>query len=109
MTTCSLLTILSGVFFLYNTSKKAQLYRSLAIEKWVQTNLKISKIIGVICLIISLTIAIANFGRTSGILFWTVSLMTILGLMVIILPLKKLSYKHVSILFTILFILELTF
>jgi hypothetical protein len=78
----------------------------LTIEKWIQLNIVISKLIAVVFLLTSLIIAIVSYGRTSGILFWLFSMIMILGLIIIIAPLKKVTYKQISILFLGLLILE---
>ncbi len=109
MITCCIVFIFGGSFFLYHTSKKALLQQNLLIEKWVTQNRVASKIMGLFFYLIAFLIAIIAFGKTSGILFFLSSLMLILGLVVIISPIKKGLYKPVSIMFLIFFIIELLF
>ena len=107
ITSIILLTFLAS-FVLYNTSKKAMLQQSSSVEKWLQTNEKTAKIIGILTLIIAATTATFHFGITAGILFWLITLMTILSLLVILYPFKKINYKHLIGIFTIILIIELT-
>ncbi len=109
MITSSILFIFLGSFMMYNTSRTALLSTNLSIEKWVQNNHLISKTIGLSFFIMASIMIIIAFGLTSGILFWFVSLILILGLLVIVSPLKIITYKHIIVLFSALFILELLF
>jgi len=106
MITGSILLIFIGSFFSYNTSKKAILDNSFFFEKWIQCNVNISKTIAVLCFIVSYTMIVTCFGQISGSLFWLFSLVLEVSLLVVIAPLRKLSYNHISLFFLILFILE---
>ncbi|WP_024772240.1 hypothetical protein [Aquimarina macrocephali] len=108
MITISVLLIFFGSFLLYHTSKEVLVSYDLTIEKWIQLNMVVSKLIAVVLLLVSLVITIVSLGRTSGILFWLFLMMIILGLIIIIAPLKKVTYKQISVLFLVLLILELT-
>lgn len=107
MITSSVLLIFLGSFFLYNTSRKVVLENNLLIGKWVQNNVNVSKIIGLVLLILALIITINKLGITSGIIFWLVGLMTILCLMIVLFPLKKINYKHLIAFFISSFLIEL--
>lgn len=107
MIASSVLLIFLGCFALYNTSKKALLTSNSSIEKWMQGNQKLSKIIGLAFLVVGLVVATFNFGNTSGIFFWMFIITAILSLLIVIYPLKKINYKHLIALFLVLFIIEL--
>lgn len=108
MITSSALLIFIGSFILYNTSEKATLNSNLILEKWVQSNNKHSKYIGAILTLLPLFYILDFFGTTSGILYWSILLMIILGLTIIISPLNKITYRSVSIIFLFFLTLELT-
>lgn len=107
MTTLTILLIFFGSFAFYNTSKKAELQQKSSVEKSLQNNTKQAKIIGLILVAIALIIAIKKFDITSGILFWLVTLMTVISLIIVLYPLRKFNYKYVLILFVILFFIEI--
>lgn len=106
MITLTVLLIFLGCFALYNTSKKALLTGKLSIEKQMQKNPNPTKILGAILLIVALCNAIINFSYTSGILYWLIITMMIFSLIIVLYPLQKINYKHLLVLFTVLFILE---
>ncbi len=107
MITVSILLIFFGSFLLYHTSEKGLISYDLPAEKWAQLNKVISKVIAVVFLLTSLIIIVVSFGRTSGILFWLFLMIMILGLIIIMAPFKKVTYKQISVLFLGLLILEL--
>ncbi|WP_274186112.1 hypothetical protein [Flavivirga sp. 57AJ16] len=109
MITSSILFIFVGSFFLYNASEKVAANDGLRIQKRMRSKPKISKVLGLVSYILALIMAIISFGTTSGILFWLLSLVLILGLTVIMSPLKKGLYKPVSVLLFTLLIFELFF
>lgn len=107
MITISILLIFFGSFVLYNTSSKVVLQHTFSLEKWIQSNTKLAKNIGLSIIILAMIPCIFSFGKTSGILYWFLLLSTVLSLIVILYPLKKINYKHLFIFFALLFILEL--
>lgn len=106
MITSSILLIFIASFAFYNTSKKATLFSVSVFEIWIQQHTFYSKIIGCLLLITTLCSSIYYFGITSGIIFWLITLMSTLSLLIIILPLQKVNYKHLSLMLFILIILE---
>src|SRR5690606_18341393 len=88
-----------GFFLLYNTSKKIELSQSLFIERWAQNRLTTGKVTGWLLFTIALIISIIYFGVGVGIFLFTVVLMTVASLIVLLAPLKYLSYKTLSVLF----------
>lgn len=106
MITVSVLLIFLGSFALYNTSKKAILQHNLTIEKWFQNNTSKAKIIGVFCLLIAFYCFVRQLSITSAIMFWLVAVMSIMSLLVVLYPLKQVSYRYLTILFVVLFLIE---
>jgi len=106
MITSSILFIFIASFAFYNSSKKATLSRVSVLEIWVQQHALFSKIIGGLLLITTLCSSIYCFGMTSGIIFWLITLMSILSLLITISPLQKVNYKHLILFFSILILLE---
>ncbi|CAL2075202.1 conserved membrane hypothetical protein [Tenacibaculum dicentrarchi] len=94
-----------GFIFLLNTSKKAILNSSF-LEKWMQQNNFISKIIGSIFLLISFYISIKTNGTTAGILFNLLAITLAGSLLILINPLKKIFYTSVLIILIIITALE---
>lgn len=104
----SILLIFIAILVFFNTSKKAELSSNTSLERWIQNNTNYSKISGCLLLICALFLIIYSFGITSGILFWLIMLMSILSLIIVIFPLKKVTYKHLTIVFLLLLIFEFT-
>ncbi|WP_103071398.1 hypothetical protein [Aquimarina sediminis] len=101
--------IFSGSMFLYNTSKIAILNSDFRIEKWAQKNIMPSKWVGVLIMIISLLITLQIFGSVAGIFIWLILVMIILGLVILMSPLKIFNYLHVIGFLLLLLTLELSF
>ncbi|WBX72965.1 hypothetical protein PG913_08650 [Tenacibaculum pacificus] len=108
MITIGVLLILLGNIVLYNTSKKVELYSNTTVERWIQQHTNYSQIIGCLLLISALPFICYSIGITSGLIFWLVTLMLFLSLVVVISPLKIVNYKHLAIVFLILIIIEYT-
>jgi SNF family Na+-dependent transporter len=108
MITSIILLIFLVSFVFYSTSKKAQLTSKTIFEDWIQSHRQYSKIISSLLLVTAFILSINNFGITSGIIFWLVILMSLLSLIIIISPLKKVNYKHLVFAFFILLIFEFT-
>ncbi|PKV49239.1 hypothetical protein ATE84_1259 [Aquimarina sp. MAR_2010_214] len=106
MISISVLLIFFSSFLLYNASKMGVYSKELITKKWIQPNIKVSKLLGITCLLISLILFSISFGRVSGILFWLFLLIIILGLFIIVAPLKQVTYKQVLILFLVLLLVE---
>ena len=102
-----ILMIFIGCFFMYNTSKKAQLEKNTFIDVWLQTNRKRTKALAISLLVLTLTSASFFFGLTSGILFWLFTVTLLLSLIVVMYPLKLFKTKHLIILFTATLIFEI--
>ncbi|CAM1359956.1 hypothetical protein [Tenacibaculum xiamenense] len=97
---------LIGCYAIYSTSQKTFVPQKTHVESWMQNNRSLSKIIGLINLMVSLFIAISLFGRTSGILIWILITMTLLSLLIVLVPTKKITLIDISFIFAICLILE---
>lgn len=107
MITSIIFLIFFGCFALYNASKKVALNQYFKLETWLQNNEKQTKIIGVFTLVITAIISVFYLGVTSGILFWLITLMTVLCLIVILYPIKGINYKHIISVFVFILLFEL--
>lgn len=107
MVTLIVVLLLSGFYLFYNTSQKVQLSRTLFIEKWAQDNSIAARYFALLLFIIGLVISIFSFGIGSGVFLFFVILMTVASLVVLLAPLKYLSYKSLSLLFVFSFAIEL--
>lgn len=101
------LSIFLAFYLLYNTSKKAALSNDLRIQKWIQQNQQLSKIVSASVFIITYTtfITIKSIGAAS--LIYCIQIMTIGSLVVILTPLKLLNYKAILLIFVISFTSEI--
>jgi hypothetical protein len=107
MVTLIVVLSLLGFYLLYNTSKKVQLSRTLFIERWAQDNSTAAKYSGLLLFIVGLVISMLSFGIGSGVFLFFVILMTVASLVVLLAPLKYMSYKSFSLLFVFSFAVEL--
>ena len=99
--------ILLGCYFLYSTSQKTTITSKNNLEEKLRNNRQLSKIIGFSFLLITMVLAIINFGVFFGILFWLIALMLLMSLLVIIAPLNLINYKFLVILFLVLLLIEI--
>ena len=104
------LLILFIVFYLfYSTSKKADNNPIFNLEKWINQNEKLSKIIGFILLLMSCIMLCFFLGLGVGIFVPIISLMAIGSLIVILKPLKIFKHKTILICFIVCFCIEFLF
>lgn len=109
MITGCILLIFLGSFCLYNSSSGANSATYNILENWLQSHLKLSKVLGVLLMALGLVMAIPVFGITSGILFWLFTVCIILSLVIVIAPLKNVSYRIVALLILLFLSFELMF
>ncbi|UXP32343.1 hypothetical protein N6H18_18550 [Reichenbachiella agarivorans] len=107
MVTLNLILIWLSFYLFYLTSKKAQIARSLPIEKWMHNHAPIAKVIGTVLLFLSLSVSISLWGVGSGSLFFFIILMTLGSLVTIISPLRVLNYVSISAISILSFVLEI--
>lgn len=87
----STLVLIAGFYALYNTSEKAVLQKD-RVSVWLQHNRNISKVIGILFLLISFALLVAEQGIGAGILTGFILLMAVECLIIILSPL--ISHKH---------------
>lgn len=98
--------MLLGCSILINTSEKAILSNRFIVEQLIQKQPTVFKIVGCFILLISLFLCSFYFGITSGVLFWLIALLAILSLLILLKPLKLISYKTIVLLFVLLLTIE---
>ena len=98
-----------GSFLLYNTSKKAELSHSLFLEKWAQASPEAAKTAALLLLAVALAGSMVQWGTGVGIFSFLVILMTVASSIVLIAPLRYISYKTVTVIFLIGMVAELAF
>ncbi len=104
----TLLTIITfiGVFIAYHTSQKATLQQPRPLGIWLQRYTRVSKRFAVLVLFVAFLLAIYMHGLAAGILLESIQLMSLTGLLVLIAPLHVVDYRHLLLLFPVLFGLE---
>jgi hypothetical protein len=83
--------LIAGFYALYNTSEKAVLQKDI-VSVWLQRNRSVSKIIGILSLLVAFVLLAFEQGIGSGILTGFILLMTVACLIIILSPL--ISHKH---------------
>lgn len=84
----------------YNTSKRAVKYIGFGFENWLSDNLEYTKILATFLCICSLALHIISFGIGSGILLFFIVFMTLGSIIILLTPLKLVSYKSVLLIFS---------
>ncbi|GFD82683.1 hypothetical protein KUL118_55450 [Tenacibaculum sp. KUL118] len=97
---------LTGFYFLYSTSNRADLTFYLPLQKWINENKIKGKYIGVVLLIIGLTSAILYLGFGAGIFLYIVLLMLVSSLVVLIEPLRFLKFSILVVMMILSLLLE---
>ena len=105
MHTLSILFNFLAFVLLLNTSKKAVLQKRL-FEVLVQKNTTIAKMLAMLLYVCSFYIAIQSYGVTAGILYNLCILACIASLVVVLNPMKHMSYKVALFVFSILLMIE---
>ncbi|MEP2026017.1 MAG: hypothetical protein ABJH98_11630 [Reichenbachiella sp.] len=95
MATLTFLLVLVGFFFFYHTSERVELVRSLPVENWIYGHRQEAKWIGSLLWIGAVSLAMVIWGIASGLLFFSILVMTFASLVVILRPLQVISYKLV--------------
>ncbi len=105
MNTLIILLNFFSFFLLLNTSKNAVLQHRF-IEIAAQKNSTVAKTIGLLLFVCTFYIAVGQYGFTAGILINLCVIMLIASLLVLLNPLKKMTYKSVLLVFLLLLIIE---
>ena len=106
MITIATLVVFLAFYTLYYTSKRAVLSYDLGFEKWMQKNPKQTKIAGLVLLLLAYTLWLFTQSLCCGTLMFFIQLITIGSLIIILMPLKKVSSKAILLLFVIAALLE---
>lgn len=106
MITIATLIVFLAFYTLYYTSKRAILSYDLGFEKWMQRNPKQTKITGLILLLLAYSLWLFTQSLCCGTLMFFIQLMTIGSMIIILMPLKKVSRKVILLLFIVAALLE---
>ena len=106
MITIATLIVFLAFYTLYYTSKRAVLSYDLGFEKWMQKNPKQTKITGLVLLLLAYSLWLFTQSLCCGTLMFFIQLMTIGSLIIILMPLKKVSSKVILLLFIVAALLE---
>src|SRR5699024_3681365 len=107
MLTLIALLCLTGLFLIYQTSKRAKLNHNAFLELWPQSHLKKSRALGVSFLVITLGLAVYHWGISAGIMAFLVLAMCLQSLLLLLPPLRYLTYKTLGVLLIVSLISEL--
>tara|TARA_R110002049_G_scaffold305515_1_gene502346 strand:+ start:120466 stop:120798 length:333 start_codon:yes stop_codon:yes gene_type:complete len=106
ITVASAVTLI-GFYFLYSTSKRADLLHKLQLQKWIAKKPKQAKTIGFTLLFLGLSLTIITLGWGSGTFSFLVILMTIGSLTVLISPLRFFSITSLIVILIAMLFIEL--
>ena len=96
MISIAILFIFLSFYMFYNTSKRAVKYIGFGFENWLSDNLEYTKILATFLCICSLALHIISF----GILLFFIVFMTLGSIIILLTPLKLVSYKSVLLIFS---------
>ena len=105
MHTLSILFNFLAFVLLLNTSKKAVLQKRL-FEVLVQKNTTMAKILALLLYVCSFYISIKSYGITAGVLYNLCMVLLIASILVVLNPMKHMSYKVALFVFSILLMIE---
>ncbi|MDY0779981.1 hypothetical protein [Tenacibaculum sp. IB213877] len=105
ISTAIILNIL-GFYLFYNTSKKVEIQSFLGFENLAYKFKTVTKIVALFLFIFSLLLMTTVFGIASGILFFCIVLMTFGSIIILMAPLKLITYSNFSIIIITLFFIE---
>ncbi|MCC9017983.1 hypothetical protein [Flavobacterium lipolyticum] len=91
MITIASLIVFLAFYTLYYTSKRATLSYDLGFEKWMKSNPKPTKFLGLGLLLLAYVLWLLTQSLCCGTLMFFIQLMTIGSLIIILAPLKKIS------------------
>ena len=106
MITIATLIVFLAFYTLYYTSKRAVLSYDLGFEKWMQKNPKQTKITGLTLLLLAYSLWLFTQSLCCGTLMFFIQLMAIGSLIIILMPLKRVSSKIILLLFVIAALVE---
>ena len=91
MITLAICLCFTGFYFLYGTSKRAELDSRQPFRKWIRKHENPAKLIGSALLLLSMMACIFSLGQASGFFSFLVILMTLASFQVLISPLRFFS------------------
>jgi len=106
MITIASLIVFLAFYTLYYTSKRAILSYDLGLEKWMKSNPKPTKIIGLGLLLLAYALWLFSQSLCCGTFMFLIQLMTIGSLIIILSPLKKINKYAIMALFVLVALLE---
>ncbi|MFW0737535.1 MULTISPECIES: hypothetical protein [unclassified Flavobacterium] len=106
MITIASLIVFLAFYTLYYTSKRAALSYDLGFEKWMKSNPKPTKILGLGLLLLAYALWLFTQSLCCGTFMFFIQLMTIGSLIIILAPLKKISRYAILAFFILAALLE---
>ena len=106
MITIASLIVFLAFYTLYYTSKRATLSYDLGFEKWMKSNPKPTKLLGLGLLLLAYTLWLFTQSLCCGTFMFFIQLMTIGSLIIILAPLKKVNRYAILAFFTLAALLE---
>ncbi|NIJ45616.1 hypothetical protein FHR24_002084 [Wenyingzhuangia heitensis] len=101
-----LIILFFGFYLLYTITNRIKVHTTLGFETKLQKNIKLTKYIAMLLLVVSTVLAIYLFGLGVGVLFICLGLMTLGGFIIMLAPLQLITYKNLVIVCVLLFIAE---
>ncbi|WP_047246168.1 hypothetical protein [Maribacter thermophilus] len=98
-----------GFYLCYSTSKKQVITNTLRIENWGQQHSFLANFCGSMALLAACTLSMAYYGWAAGIFSFSIILMTIASLVILLHPLKLITYKTVGFSLALFLICEFLF
>lgn len=96
-----------GFYLCYSTSNKQRIVNTLRIESWGQQHGLLANICGSLALLVACALSMLHYGRGAGIFSFFILLMTVASLVVLLQPLKLITFKNVGFTLALLLVSEL--
>lgn len=93
-----MLSIALSCYLLYSSSKRIAVATNLKFQSLLQKKSKISKLLGLAVLTSGILVAIDSFGLGAGIFTVILAMMVLWSLLVLLVPLQIVNYKHIFLL-----------
>jgi len=108
MMTAITFLVFFGFYFCYFASAKAVLPQNSPLEIWLKQQRNASKILGLSLLIASLIFHIIILGAATGTFSFVISLMVSGSMIVLLAPLKIVTFKSASVIFILALLFEIS-
>jgi len=109
MITLTILLTVLGFYMLLLTSKRAAIPTSVPERKLALSNKQVFKVTALILLLAAFVVLSLVWGIASGIISEFIILSIVASLAVILVPLRVINYKQMSVIFIVSFIFEIYF